>query len=255
MKQYFFLIGMLSFSVSIAQTNAFPMSGNVGVGTTSPQNLLQLVGSHGATNLNMHYFNPDPTKVADLTLWASEPGWTFSGTGIGNNVYNSLVGVSRISNSKGGSYIRLLDQGMRLNIVSGDGTDISALAIDPIGNIGIGTLLPAEKLSVNGKIRAHEIKVETANWPDYVFTKSYQFPTLRETEAYIKEKGHLPGIPSAAEVKANGIDLGEMNAKLLQKIEELTLHLIALEKKNEIQQKEIDELKPIKIMASPSTGE
>lgn len=221
---------MLSFSVSIAQTNTFPESGNVGIGTASPQNLLQLVGSHGTTNLNMRYFNSDPTKVADLTLWASEPGWTYSGTGIGNNIYNSPSGVSRISSFKGGSYIRLLDQEMRINIVKGDGTDISALAIDPVGNIGIGTLLPAEKLSVNGKIRAQEIKVEATGWPDYVFTKSYQLPSLQEIEKHIKEKGHLPGIPAAEEVKANGIDLGEMNAKLLQKIEELTLHLIGMEK-------------------------
>ncbi|MNY43726.1 hypothetical protein D3C86_1787050 [compost metagenome] len=74
---------------------------------------------------------------------------------------------------------------------------------------------------------AESVKVKLqANWPDYVFTKDHQLPTLQETEKHIKDKGHLPGIPSAAEVKANGIDLGEMNAKLLQKIEELTLHLI-----------------------------
>ncbi|SMC75309.1 tail fiber protein [Pedobacter africanus] len=103
------------------------------------------------------------------------------------------------------------------------------------GNVGIGTVVPSDKLSVNGKIRAHEIKVETANWPDYVFAKDYQLPTLQETEKHIKDKGHLPGIPSAADVKANGVDLGEMNAKLLQKIEELTLHLIRLEKENKNQ--------------------
>nr|WP_197718722.1 hypothetical protein [Pedobacter schmidteae] len=104
-------------------------------------------------------------------------------------------------------------------------------------NVGIGTTdTKGYRLAVNGKIRTHEIKVETANWPDYVFAKDYQLPTLQETEKHIKENGHLPGIPSAEEVKTNGIDLGEMNAKLLQKIEELTLHLIN-------QQKEIELLK------------
>ncbi len=98
------------------------------------------------------------------------------------------------------------------------------------GNVGIGTLIPNEKLTVNGKIRAKEIKVENTNWPDFVFAKSYLLPTLKETETHIKEKGHLPGIPTAAEVKVNGIDLGDMNAKLLQKIEELTLHMIRQEK-------------------------
>ncbi|TKC56603.1 hypothetical protein FBD94_23100 [Pedobacter hiemivivus] len=116
------------------------------------------------------------------------------------------------------------------------------------GNVGIGTNDPKDyRLAVNGKIRAQEIKVEASPWPDYVFTNSYSLPTLQETEKHIKENGHLPGIPSAAEVKANGIDLGEMNAKLLQKIEELTLHLIELKKQSELrdekQNKEIAELK------------
>ncbi|ACU03277.1 hypothetical protein [Pedobacter heparinus] len=100
------------------------------------------------------------------------------------------------------------------------------------GDVGIGTTDPkGYKLAVNGKIRAQEIKVEASPWPDYVFTKDYQLPTLQQTENHIKEKGHLPGIPSAEEVKANGIDLGEMNAKLLQKIEELTLHAIEQNRK------------------------
>jgi hypothetical protein len=113
--------------------------------------------------------------------------------------------------------------------------DVTSLTIT--GNLGVGIHNPLEKLAVNGKIRAHEIKVETANWPDYVFSTSYPLPTLLETEKHIKEKGHLPGIPSAEEVKANGINVGEMNAKLLQKIEELTLYLIELKRDNDFQRK------------------
>ena len=84
---------------------------------------------------------------------------------------------------------------------------------------------------------AEEIRVELSqNWPDFVFTKNYDLPTLEEVEKHILDKGHLENIPSAAEVELNGIRLGEMNSKLLQKIEELTLYVIQ-------QQKEIKELK------------
>jgi len=104
------------------------------------------------------------------------------------------------------------------------------------GNMGIGTTdTKGYKLAVNGKIRTQEIKVETTNWPDYVFANDYQLPSLKETEEHIKKKGHLPGIPSAEEVKAHGVSLGEMNAKLLQKIEEMTLIMIQLNKKVEQQ--------------------
>jgi hypothetical protein len=99
------------------------------------------------------------------------------------------------------------------------------------GNVGIGTTTPNEKLAVNGKIRAKEIKVEVSNWLDYVFTDTYQIPSLAEIEKYIKLNSHLPGIPTAADVEKNGIELGEMNKILLKKIEELTVILIQKDKK------------------------
>ncbi|WP_316810310.1 hypothetical protein [Pedobacter heparinus] len=108
------------------------------------------------------------------------------------------------------------------------------------GDVNIGTSALNSKLAVNGNIRAREIKVENTNWPDYVFAKDYQLPSLQETEQHIKKQGHLPGIPSAAEVKANGINLGEMDAKLLQKIEELTLHLIEKEAELKLQKEVLD---------------
>jgi hypothetical protein len=111
------------------------------------------------------------------------------------------------------------------------------------GNVGIGTLNPGEKLSVNGNIKAREVQVTTNGWSDFVFDKGYVLPTLAETEKHIKEKGHLPGIPSAAEVEKNGIELGEMNKKLLQKIEELTLYLIEMKKENDNQKRTIEALR------------
>ena len=114
------------------------------------------------------------------------------------------------------------------------------------GNVAIGTdsnpILNGEsyKLAVNGKIITEEVKVQlNQNWPDYVFKKDYDLPSLEEIEQHITEKGHLINIPSAKEVKTNGISLGEMNSLLLEKIEELTLHLIQVKKElNELKAKQ-----------------
>lgn len=99
-----------------------------------------------------------------------------------------------------------------------------------LDNIGIGTINPTDKLSVNGRIRAKEVRVETANWPDYVFEDGYSLQDLNELESYIKSHKHLPGIPTAALIESDGVDLGEMNRKLLEKVEELTLYVIDLNK-------------------------
>ncbi|MEW7289450.1 hypothetical protein [Aquimarina sp. 2304DJ70-9] len=100
--------------------------------------------------------------------------------------------------------------------------------------VGIGTSSPSSNymLSVNGKIRAKEIRVETG-WADYVFEDEYELRTLEEVEAFIAKNGHLPDVPSAKEVEANGIELGSMDATLLRKLEEITLYLIELKKENE----------------------
>ena len=111
------------------------------------------------------------------------------------------------------------------------------------GNVGIGTTNPGSwKLAVNGNLRAKEVKVETG-WADYVFSDDYKLPTLQEVEAHILENGHLINIPSAEDVAANGVLLGEINKLLLEKIEELTLYTIQQEKQLQSQADALELLK------------
>lgn len=206
---------LLLFSIfALAQTNTFPSSGNTGIGTISPSSALQLVGEFRLGG---------NTAYTDLLIQPTTPLTGYNQT---TNFTPATIPGSGIARTA----LHLKSQ------VSG-GSNIIDLLVD--GNVGIGLTNPTEKLEVNGKIRAKEIKVETSGWPDYVFSPSYKKMPLAELEKFIQKNGHLPEIPSAKEVELNGVELGEMNKLLLKKIEELTLHLIE-------QGKEIEALKKIK---------
>ncbi|TKG87804.1 hypothetical protein EYV94_27920 [Puteibacter caeruleilacunae] len=119
-----------------------------------------------------------------------------------------------------------------------------------IGKVGIGTRSPEYLLDVLGTMRAREIKVDLNGGADFVFEDDYDLKSLDEVDQFIKERKHLPGIPSAKQMEKDGVGLAEMNKLLLQKVEELTLHLIdqkkdieALKKENKEQSKEIESLK------------
>ncbi|MBN2104329.1 hypothetical protein JW835_09855 [bacterium] len=109
-------------------------------------------------------------------------------------------------------------------------------------NVGIGTTTPDEMLTVKGNIHCREIKVTATAGADFVFLDGYDLTALNEVEDHIKTYKHLPDIPSAEEVEANGVNLGEMQARHLQKIEELTLYVIELNKKLEAQIEKNNEL-------------
>ncbi len=115
------------------------------------------------------------------------------------------------------------------------------------GNVGIGTEVTGNhKLAVEGSIGAREIQVEADGWSDFVFEDDYELKSLEETEQFILKNKHLPDIPNESEVLIEGINLGEMDAKLLQKIEELTLYLIEQNKEIKILKEEITKLKAVK---------
>ncbi len=144
---------------------------------------------------------------------------------------------------------------MNLEFYSGRGSyeaNTPQMILDSDGNVGIGTYeTNGYKLAVAGKMVAEEVVVALkADWADFVFKKDYKLRNLEEVENFIEENNHLPDIPSEKEVKENGVQIGEMNAKLLQKIEELTLYMIemnkevkALKNENEILKEEINTLK------------
>ena len=113
--------------------------------------------------------------------------------------------------------------------------DAPIFKVDPDGNAVIGKFAPQAfgyTLSVGGKIASTEILVDlTGDWPDYVFLPDYNLPTLSNVANFIADHGHLPGLPAASEVQDVGIELGEMNRVLVEKIEELTLYILQQEKR------------------------
>lgn len=145
-----------------------------------------------------------------------------SGSGYGAKMYG-------VDEANGVTSFRIAVRGNSASWTDAIYIKAAASNVGGAGNVGIGTANPRSKLSVNGMIRSTEIKVlADITVPDYVFEPDYELRTLKETKAYIRKNKHLPEIPSAAEIAKNGIDLGDMNMRLLKKIEELTLYQIEL---------------------------
>ena len=246
-------------------------NGNVGVGTANPSSSLQVTGNIGGTNgrnFKVTYSNGGGltnTEFSALTHLTHIPninGWTAlfakQGSAEKAGVFDGDVFVNgnfHIAGDVGGTNGR----NFKVTYPGGGGltnTEFSALThITHIPNVNGWTALYAKQgsaekagvfdgdVSVNGNIHTKEVKVDLNGWPDFVFEQDYDLPTLRQVEKHIEEKGHLKDIPSAKEVAENGIFLGEMDSRLLQKIEELTLYTIQQEKKIDKQAGEIVELK------------
>ncbi|MFP2996907.1 hypothetical protein ABN763_13405 [Spongiivirga sp. MCCC 1A20706] len=203
-------------------TNAMTIknTGKVGIGTTSPlTNLHVSTGTSGDAIFRLEADTDNDNESDNPLIQLRQDGGAlginmgFSEENFGGNIFG--IGTRYTNNETWNTFT--------INTQN--------------GNVGIGTKTPgAYKLAVNGKIHSKEVKVDLSGWSDFVFEKDYKLPTLTDVENHIQEKGHLQDIPSAKEVAENGIFLGEMDAKLLQKIEELMLYTIQ-------QQKEIEQLK------------
>lgn len=205
--------------------------GNVGIGTTTPGNRLSIAGATAeSSGLQFTQLNSSSTagtgngKVLSLDATGNvilvngatggTAGWSFTGN-------NSLTAGSFIGTTDATELI------LKSNNVEG-------VRIATNGNVGIGTSQIANtgyKLYVEGNIRTRKVRVDQDSWADYVFDKDYQLLPLAQVEQYVRENRHLPDVPSAAEVKKNGLDLGDNQAVLLKKIEELTLYIIEQDKK------------------------
>ena len=254
--------GTIGFSVFNSGTSGAALSGtgtamsianngNIGVGTTTPG-----AYGHGGTNKALEIHNGGSTTNAQSHVMLS--------TGATTNV-GSIGSISwAVPNTSGSQKIAAyvgsgLESSAASNITSNltfatnsGGTIGEKMRITSEGNVAIGTTDPkGYKLAVNGSAIATSMKVKLNGlWPDFVFLKNYKLPTLKEVKIYIDKNQHLPDMPSADEVQAKGLDLGEMNRLMLKKVEELTLYLIQKDEQlkdqkriNRLHQEQIDKLK------------
>lgn len=169
--------------------------GNVGIGKTNPGEKLEVAGNLLVTGIN--------------GLILNTPGGGAIDNQTGNLFFQKANGAGFIFRNTGPTYTEY----MRIN---------------PLGNLLIGKISqdnPTYKLDIGGKARADEIVVNS-NGADFVFEPDYTLPKLSEIKSFIDQNHHLPQIPSAKEMQKNGLSVGELNTKLLQKVEELTLYLI-----------------------------
>ncbi|MCS3795087.1 hypothetical protein [Niastella sp. OAS944] len=170
---------------------------------------------------------------------------SYDNNNIGGTLMLTHPGKTNVGQNKDWAIYNMKDQyGNGLQFWGyGSGNAGKVLTLGDNGNVSIGNIIPDSvyKLQIAGIVKAAEYKanVTTISWPDYVFDPVYRLPSLADVESYLKQNHHLSEVPSAETVKKDGINLGENQAVLLKKIEELTLYVIEQNKKLEEQNKKL----------------
>lgn len=239
MKSYIILIAAVFYSsVSMAQVDVkVTADGNMGIGTETPGSTKLVIRNTG-------------DGVSLLKLESDVP-WEFYQTGIGNQA-TTILGFRPLNNNRKFS-IQASDYSEIATFYASTEVNKSWIRLLPnSGRVSIGstsayTGLPtwgSVDLSVEGIVMADSYYGDDkGNWPDYVFEASYELPDLSDVEKFIKNEGHLPDVPSAADVKKDGINIVETEVLLLKKVEELTLYMIELKKENAEIKEQLEELK------------
>lgn len=235
-------------------------NGFLGIGETSPAARLHVASTPGTVF----------AKFTQTDVAATDGALSFmNATGAVGNFIPNITGRSYVPGRSIGLYFIsevedvlpasdipyggiILDSrnktGARLataNVLSVNSAGVNLMLVKANGSVGIGTTdTKGYKLAVNGSGIFTKVVVKSyANWPDFVFHPNYKLPALSEVEQFVTKNQHLPGIPSASEVEKEGVDVGEMNKQLLQKVEEQMLYIIEMNKQLAALSKEVEVLK------------
>ncbi len=220
-----------------------PKGGKVGIGTSSPQALLNIDGTgfNGTNDQTLRIGSagngPGASCIDMGILYNASPTTTpFQYVLTATTTSNSVFSIGSV----GHKYMNFTTQGVERMFILKDGT------------VGIGQQSDFVKgfpsafgLFVSKGILSERVKCavkSTTNWSDHVFAKDYYLPSIEEMDLFIKTHKHLPGVPSAEQMVKNGLDVAEMDAKLLEKIEELALYVIELKKENEKMKKDMERM-------------
>jgi hypothetical protein len=197
--------------------------GNVGIGTPNPAVSLHVLGNVSREVARFQGSMDVSNNRNFLSLYTTNPSYWWE--------------LSNQDPSGGGSL-----NGLAFRERSASDPSLPRMYLATGGNVGIGTTNPQQLLDVAGTMAAREIII-TQTGADYVFEPGYRLAPLYEVADYIRENHHLPDVPSAEEMLKNGASVGEMQAKLLAKVEELTLHMIDLEQKNQELEERLSRIK------------